>query len=81
MHVRKESSRPPGATRYHRLTGENRIIIETLRKEGRSRRYIAEKLGCAPSTVSRELRRNKSKKGYRHKKAQGKANHRAAGRD
>ena len=74
----KKQATPPGATRYHRLTGENRIIIETLRKEGRSRRYIAARIGCSPSTVSRELKRNVSRKGYRHKKAQGKARHRMA---
>ena len=74
----KKQATPPGATGYHRLTGENRIIIETLRKEGRSRRYIAERIGCSPSTVSRELKRNVSRKGYRHKKAQGKARHRMA---
>jgi len=74
----KKQAAPPGATRYHRLTGENRIIIETLRKEGRSRRYIAGRIGCSPSTVSRELKRNAGRKGYRHRKAQGKADHRAA---
>ena len=28
---------PPGTPKYHRLTSENRIIIWTLKKEGRSR--------------------------------------------
>lgn len=73
MAAKKRRKTPPGAPTYHRLTVENRIIIQTLRKEGRSRRYIAEYLGCAPSTVSRELTRNKSRKGYRPKKAQSKA--------
>ena len=35
-------------------------------------------VGCSPATIGRELKRNLSKKGYRHKKAQGKADHRAA---
>ena len=76
MATKERRKAPPGAPKYHRLTGEKRIIIETLRKEGRSCRYIAERLGCRPSTVTRELKRNVSKKGYRHKKAQGKADRR-----
>ena len=39
---------------------------------------MAERVGCHPTTVWRELKLNVSKKGYRHKKAQGKANHRVA---
>lgn len=77
MAAKERRKAPPGAPKYHRLTVENRIIIQTLRKEGRSRRYIAGKLGCAPSTVSRELARNRSRKGYRPKKAQSKADWRA----
>ena len=77
MAAKKQRKAPPGAPKYHRLTVEKRIIIQTLRKEGRSRRYIAERLGCHPSSVSRELRRNKSRKGYRPKKAQSKADWRA----
>ena len=61
---------PLGEPKYKRLTEKERIIIETLRKEGRSRRHIARGLGCSPSTVSRELKRNTSGKGYRHGKAQ-----------
>ena len=75
---RKETTKsPPGAPRYHRLTVEKRIIIWTLRKEGRSLRHIAGGLGCAPSTVSRELARNRGPKGYRAKKAQARADWRA----
>lgn len=37
---------PPGAPKYHRLTEEKRIIIETLRKEGCSKRHMAERVGC-----------------------------------
>ena len=40
-----------------------RIIIETLRKEGRSLSCIAERIGCNKSTVSKEIKRNKSKRG------------------
>lgn len=42
---------------YTRLSHENRIQIETLIKLGKSIRSIATILGCAPSTVSRELKR------------------------
>lgn len=44
--------------RYHQLTGDERVRIETLLDEGRSLRYIAGKLGRSPSTLSRELERN-----------------------
>lgn len=68
-----KTSRKPKrkAPKYHRLTREQRIIIETLRKEGYSIRPIAVRLGVSPATVSRELRRNRSKKGYRNRKADG----------
>ncbi len=41
--------------------------------ESLSQEEIAEAVGCNRSTLCRELKRNKSKKGYRYKKAQGKA--------
>ena len=78
MATKARRKAPPGAPAYHCLTEEKRIIIETLRKEGCSNRHIAERVECSPATVGRELKRNLSKKGYRHKKAQGKANHRVA---
>ena len=78
MATKERRKAPPGDPKYHRLTEEKRIIIETLRKEGCSNRHIAEMVGCSPATIGRELKRNLSKKGYRHKKAQGKADHRAA---
>ncbi|MBP5228415.1 MAG: IS30 family transposase, partial [Kiritimatiellae bacterium] len=76
MAAKGKRETPPRAPKYHRLTEEKRIIIETLRKEGRSCRHIAGRIGCAPSTVTRELGRNASEKGYRHKKAQRKADRR-----
>lgn len=78
MTTKEQRKTPPGVTKYHRLTIEKRIIIETLYKEGYSKKRIAEVVGCHPATVSRELRRNVSKKGYRHKKAQSKASRRVA---
>ena len=58
MAAKGKRETPPRAPKYHRLTEEKRIIIETLRKEGRSCRHIAGRIGCAPSTVTRELGRN-----------------------
>ena len=76
MDMKTSKRIPPGTPKYHRLTSENRIIIWTLKKEGKS--YISARIGCSVSTIARELDRNKGKKGCRHKKAQGKANRRAA---
>ena len=76
MAAKGKRKTPPRAPKYHRLTEEKRIIIETLRKEGLSLRRIADRLGCVPSTVTRELGRNTGKRGYRHKKARGKADRR-----
>ena len=68
---------PPGGPRYRRLTLEDRIIIRTLTQEGVSASGMARRLGRSPSTVCRELVRNRSRKGYRPKKAQAKADYRA----
>jgi IS30 family transposase len=78
MDTKKSKRIPLGTPGYHRLTMEKRIIIWTLKKAGKSQSEMAKVLGCDKGTVSRELSRNVSKKGYRHKKAQGKADHRAA---
>ncbi|MDD6029991.1 MAG: helix-turn-helix domain-containing protein [Kiritimatiellae bacterium] len=78
MDTKTKRRTPPREPGYHRLTDEKRIIIETLRKEGRSLAYIAERIGCSKSTVSKEIKRNKSKRGYRHKKANGQARARVA---
>lgn len=78
MDMKTSKRIPPGTPKYHRLTSENRIIIWMLKKEGKSETYIAARIGCSVSTISRELDRNKGKKGYRHKKAQGMAQHRIA---
>jgi len=62
---------------YKRLSDERRIQIETLLRQGLTRAEIARAIGCHPSTISRELARNKSQRGYRHGKAQRKADRRA----
>jgi IS30 family transposase len=52
-------------TRYQQLSLEDRCAIARLHAEGRSLRKIAAGVDCAPSTVSRELKRNISRqKGY-----------------
>jgi IS30 family transposase len=52
-------------TKYQQLSLEDRCTIARLRTEGCSLRQIAAGLDCAPSTVSRELKRNISRqKGY-----------------
>jgi IS30 family transposase len=54
----------PISTRY--LSQEERIEIADLRQSGLSLRAIASRLGRAPSTISRELRRNAvTGRGYR----------------
>lgn len=49
---------------YTHLTLEERICLDELLKKGLRIRAIARILGRAPSTISREIKRNKSKKGY-----------------
>ena len=55
--------------RYQHLALEERYMIYRLGKEGFSIRAIAEHIERSPSTVSRELRRNKGQRGYRYKQA------------
>lgn len=53
-------------TRYQQLSLEDRCAIARLQAEGRSLRQIAAALDRAPSTVSRELKRNITRQtGYR----------------
>lgn len=49
---------------YTHFTRIERIKLEELKKKGKSIREIARELGRSPSSVSREFRRNRSKKGY-----------------
>ncbi len=58
---------------YRHLTKEDRIVIRTLMQEGKSKIYIAGRLGRAYSTIKRELRRNSGRRGYRSKQAQERA--------
>lgn len=55
---------------YHHLTYGTRCQIYALKKSGLSIRGVARLLGVSCSTVSRELRRNGGRRGYRMKQAQ-----------
>jgi len=61
---------------YSQLTQEQRYLIYHLLKMGSTRSAIAKRIGVHKSTISRELKRNTGKKGYRYKQAQRKANQR-----
>jgi IS30 family transposase len=54
---------------YKHLSLEERYYIKVERKAGRSINKIAESLDRSQSNISRELKRNTGKKGYRHKQA------------
>jgi len=60
--------------KYHQLTEHQRYQLAALRKEGHWQKTIAANLGVHPSTISRELRRNRGQRGYRphqaHQKTQ-----------
>lgn len=58
---------------YDQLTLEQRYHLYALCKMGKSQKEMAETIGVHPSTISRELRRNKGKKGYRPLQAHRKA--------
>jgi IS30 family transposase len=51
---------------YTHLTLSEREYLEVKLKEGRSLRWIAAALGRSPSTISREVKRNWSKKAKRY---------------
>jgi IS30 family transposase len=54
---------------YKQLAREQRYQINILKKAGHNQTYIALMIGCHKSTISRELRRNRGRKGYRHYQA------------
>lgn len=55
---------------YKHLTHAERCQIYALNKRGISMRLIADDLQRSPSTISRELERNRGLRGYRHEQAQ-----------
>jgi IS30 family transposase len=62
------------------LTLEEREIIAHLHRTGKMQTQIAERLCRSKSTISRELRRNRSRNGYWAAAAQGKADRRRSER-
>ena len=54
---------------YHHLTYDQRCQIYILKARGDSKSSIARSLNVHPSTISRELERNKGGKGYRYQQA------------
>lgn len=54
---------------YHHFTLEERKYLQLLLEQGEKVCSIARALGRSPSSVSREIRRNRSKKGYHHWRA------------
>ena len=46
------------------LTVEEREVIAQMRRAGKLQTQIAVRLGRSKSTISRELRRNRSRNGY-----------------
>jgi IS30 family transposase len=58
---------------YAQLTQGQRYQIKALLDIGRNRTEIADQLGVAKSTISREVRRNRGQRGYRPKQAHEKA--------
>ena len=61
---------------YHRLTYKKRIALYFLYKQGCSQREIARQLDVNPSTICRELKRNKTGKKYFPETAEHKAQQR-----
>ena len=55
---------------YKQLTYEQRCQIAVLNGTDMTQQEIADAVGTSQSTISRELRRNRSLRGYRHKRAQ-----------
>ena len=56
-------------SQYRHLTKEDRYHIKAQKDVGKSVAKIAKKIGCDKSTISRELRRNRGRRGYRPKQA------------
>ena len=58
---------------YHQLTEYQRYQIYALKKAGHTQQSIAATLVVSPSTICRELRRNRGQRGYRPSQAHQKA--------
>ena len=58
---------------YRQLTQEQRYHISALLCVGHTQKYISEAIEVHPSTISRELKRNRGKRGYRPLQAEERA--------
>jgi IS30 family transposase len=58
---------------YVQLTYEQRCQIYALNNTDLTQQKIADAVGVSHSAISRELKRNRGKRGYRYQQAQGKA--------
>jgi IS30 family transposase len=58
---------------HHHFTSAERLEISILKKKNYSHREIARELGCAHTSIGRELRRNRMKRGYDPRSAKAKA--------
>lgn len=56
--------------KYNHLTAGQRYQIEALKAAEKTQKAIAQMLGVSASTISRELKRNSGKRGYRPRQAQ-----------
>ena len=56
--------------RYTHLQPEDRLTLASLHQQGFSQRAMARLLGRSPSTIGRELKRNRSSDGYAFRPAQ-----------
>ena len=65
---------------YKQLTYDQRYIIYRMNKTNFTQAHIAEILGVHKSTICRELKRNKSKRGYRPKYAHNETLYRRIGK-
>ena len=65
-----KKGKPP---KYARLDSERRLLIAELLRLGYGQAEMARRVNCNRSTVYREIKRNKSQKGYRKAYAQRKA--------
>ena len=64
---------PSASSHYHQLQPEDRVTIASLRQQNHSVRAIARQLHRSPATISRELQRNRGKRGYSYRQADARA--------
>jgi IS30 family transposase len=62
---------------YKRVTKEERRLIHRWRQEGLGPQEMGRRLGRSAGSISREIRRNSGRRGYRPKQAHAQAQHRA----